>query len=334
MFVSKFFLANCFVLFSISLCAEEEKGRIDLSKQEGLYEGDIELSPTLRNGIFAAQRWTNGIIPYDWHGGANAWGQNYKSMIMTAMREIESQSCVRFKVRTTETNYITIYKGQGCSSHVGMYGGQQYVSLADPGCWYHATIIHELLHAVGLWHEQSRFDRDDYLIINLQNVVPAMAFNFDLKKQSEASTYNVPYSYDSVMHYAKDAFSKNGEVTMETMDPDMQDRIGANKNGAYTDYEKVRRIYQCPGNYPVMPAPVYPPPPPCADTITYCAESKQKCTSERWMNVHCRKTCGFCTPNCKDDVTYCKDYKKQRKCNSEAWLKTSCKRTCGFCSPY
>jgi len=334
MFVTKFFLANCFVvLFSTSLCAEEEKGRIDLSKQEGLYEGDIEISPTLRNGIFAAQRWTNGIIPYNFHGG-DTWDQEYKTMIMNGMREIESQSCVRFKVRSNETNYITIWKGKGCSSHVGMYGGQQYLSLSDPGCWYHGTIVHEMLHAVGLWHEQSRFDRDDYLIVNLHNVVQGMGFNFDLKKQSETSTYGVPYSYDSVMHYAKDAFSKNGEITLETLDPEMQDRIGNRYNGVDTDYEKVRRIYQCTGKYPTMPTPTLPPPPPCEDKITYCAESKDRCSSERWMNLYCRKTCAFCTANCKDERKDCKDWKKQKKCNTEAWLKTSCRRTCGFCSPF
>jgi len=332
MFVSKFFL--CFALFSISLCAraEEEGGRIDLSKQ-GLFEGDIQTPPRLlRNGIFASQRWTNGIIPYDFQG--DAYRVDYINMVTNGMREIESQTCVRFKPRTNETNYITIYKGQGCSSQVGMFGGRQYVSLQDPGCWYHSTIVHELLHAVGLWHEQSRYDRDDYLIINLQNVVQGMGFNFDLKTQSEASTYGVPYNYESVMHYSKTAFTKNGEITMETIDPDMQDRIGQAETGVDTDYEKVRRIYQCTGTYPPMPRPVYPPPPPCEDKMTYCADLKGNCNSDGALKTYCRKTCGFCTPDCRDEVTYCKDYKKQRQCNVQAWLKTSCKKTCGFCAPY
>jgi len=325
-----YFIVNCFFLISVSLCAET-KDRIDLSKQEGNFEGDIVIGTKDRNAIFATQKWTNNIIPYE-YDSRTGWTQDYKDMINNAINEIQGQTCIRFKPRTNEQNYLIIYKGSGCSSHVGMYGGSQYVSLAEVGCWYHGTIVHEFLHAVGLWHEQSRYDRDDFISVRLENVVNNMGFNFDLKTPNETSTYGVPYNYDSVMHYGKDAFSKNGEITLETLDPDMQDRIGNRDHGVDTDYEKVRRIYQCKGSYPSMPKPYVPPPAPCEDKITYCHEQKTSCTSQSWMNTYCRKTCGFCDPGCKDDVTYCKDYKKQKQCNVQAWLKTSCRKTCRFCS--
>ena len=52
---------------------------------------------------------------------------------------------------------------------VGKVGGKQRLSLGN-GCVYSGTIIHEFLHAVGFYHEQSRPDRDQYVRINLQNV--------------------------------------------------------------------------------------------------------------------------------------------------------------------
>ncbi|PIO61316.1 astacin, partial [Teladorsagia circumcincta] len=38
----------------------------------------------------------------------------------------------------------------------------------------------------------------------------------------EATTYNVPYDYKSVMHYGKDAFALPNKISMRTKDPDYQ----------------------------------------------------------------------------------------------------------------
>lgn len=56
-----------------------------------------------------------------------------------------------------------------CNSNVGRTGGPQTVSL-DTGCVHLAIVIHELMHAAGFFHEQSRTDRDDYVIVNWDNI--------------------------------------------------------------------------------------------------------------------------------------------------------------------
>jgi len=52
---------------------------------------------------------------------------------------------------------------------VGRIGGKQELSIGN-GCEYSDTIKHELMHALGFFHEQSRTDRDDHVIIYPDNI--------------------------------------------------------------------------------------------------------------------------------------------------------------------
>lgn len=86
------------------------------------------------------------------------------------MDEYHKRTCIRFEpYNGNEPNYIRIVKGSGCSSRVGMTGGQQEVSIGD-GCGSVGIVEHELMHVLGFVHEQSRTDRDDHVKVNYQNI--------------------------------------------------------------------------------------------------------------------------------------------------------------------
>ena len=68
--------------------------------------------------------------------------------------------CVRWVPRTSQSSYVAITSSSsGCFAYVGMNGGRQVLNLQRPGCLRAGTIEHEMLHALGVWHEQSRPDR-------------------------------------------------------------------------------------------------------------------------------------------------------------------------------
>ncbi|KAJ4946975.1 hypothetical protein JOQ06_009018 [Pogonophryne albipinna] len=129
----------------------------------------------------------------------------------------------------------------GCWSYIGRRGGKQVVSLARSGCLYHNTVQHELLHALGFNHEQTRSDRDNHIRVLLQNVVSGMEHNFN-----KIATLNqgTPYDYNSGMQYFRTAFSKNGQPTMIPI-PDANVSIGNAREMSRNDISRLNTLYQC-----------------------------------------------------------------------------------------
>jgi len=150
--------------------------------------------------------------------------------------------------RTSQQGYVQINKKGGCYSSVGYGNRMRQMSLAG-GCLSKGIIIHEFLHAIGLWHEQSRPDRDQYVDVFWNNMVSTMKHNFN--KNSNSRTLGFPYDYGSIMHYGKYGFSNNGQPTL--LPKDRSKHIGQRKGMSSVDAGKVNALYKCSGGGTVTP---------------------------------------------------------------------------------
>ncbi|XP_030622973.1 low choriolytic enzyme-like [Chanos chanos] len=172
---------------------------------------------------------------------ANHYTSRELSVIERALQSFASSTCIRFVPRTNQRDYVYIQSLNGCYSYVGRIGNGQPLSLSRQGCIYHGTAQHELLHALGFNHEQTRSDRDSYVRIHLENVESGMEHNFD---KIATLNQNTAYDYGSVMHYHRYAFSKNGLATIVPI-PNANVEIGGATEMSYNDILRVNRLYAC-----------------------------------------------------------------------------------------
>ena len=187
------------------------KGQIEAP--EGMHLGSIYIHP--------ARRWFAGVVYYD---------TDIASAILTNVNEaishIEEMTVqVDFVPRTNQNDYVRFVAwGAGCggNSQVGKVGGRQDVNIfLDCTQDETKTLIHELSHVLGMWHEQSRCDRDTYVEILWDNIYPVTnEAKGNFKKQCSSSGENTePYgldvfSYDesSIMHYSPTVFGGPSET--------------------------------------------------------------------------------------------------------------------------
>ena len=163
------------------------------------------------------------------------------------LEQIANKTCVKFVSRSTERDFVVIGNYKGCSSALGRQGGRQKISMSynrtnKTTCLRGPTMMHEMMHALGIHHMHNSIDRDNYISVRLENVRPSSHKNFKIVNDTRLET---PYDLRSATHYASWQYSNNGRDVLVPHDPSFLLIIGSLKVLSAGDITRINRLHSC-----------------------------------------------------------------------------------------
>lgn len=212
--------------------------------------GDMVLPKGVGRRLWAGNLWPDrSSIPYCFHSAVAA---SSKKSFLRAVDHIENLvPCIGFKpVSTIGDRYcqdggiFVTSDATGCWSYIGyVYGmsSNQQLNLMPNGCDYMGIAAHEILHALGMQHEQARSDYNENVVIYWQNIQQEQWYNYKMDSGSDTS---LAYDIMSLMHYGETDFGLPGKLTMKAVGSHrgkMGQRMGLSKY----DAQQLGLMYNC-----------------------------------------------------------------------------------------
>ncbi|MGB7785637.1 MAG: M12 family metallopeptidase [Salinimicrobium sp.] len=235
---------------------------------EYVYQGDIVIPKSMASTQEVKVVYEKGEMPTNKSTGRTSgmWPNNTvyyaidsnldnKARVSDAIAHWEANTNIKFVERSSQSNYVYFTTGSGCSSYIGMTGGKQDITLATSCSTGNA--IHEIGHALGLWHEQSRVDRENYITINYNNIQSGREHNFKTYQEQgfDGDEFTSSLDFGSIMMYGSYSFSSNGQPTIVKKDGSTFD---IQRNGLSSgDKTGINNMYPYSGGGSSVTEPVY-----------------------------------------------------------------------------
>ncbi|CAJ0933447.1 unnamed protein product, partial [Mesorhabditis belari] len=189
--------------------------------------------------------WTSGTFYYVFDANLP---EKTKKFAQIGIDFWKSMTCINFVEDANAPNRVRFRKDTGCSSSVGMIGGEQIIKLAD-SCGNFRNCVHEIAHALGFFHEMSRYDVKDSVTVYKNNVNTSHVSNFNEQTNETNYNYGLPFEYGSIMQYKDtdfiwDYLEDTTTRTMYAKIDEYQYAMGS-RQIAFYDISMMNEHYQC-----------------------------------------------------------------------------------------
>lgn len=196
--------------------------------------------------------WSNGIIPYVVD---TKFSQEAKDTINQAVNHWNEKTNVSFVRRVNENEYLNIVYSDSLehNCHISFVGFNNFweskITFTNKCAEFLGGVVHELGHAVGLFHEQRRPDRDKYIEVLYANIDEKYHFAYDKLNSDDFAFYEevetlTTYDHYSIMHYDAYAFAKEGLVAMKPLGNNVPiEDLGQSARLTGLDIQAVNRLY-------------------------------------------------------------------------------------------
>lgn len=226
-----------------------------------LTEGDIDLGPAAalraRGTVVSAlgEVWPNGEVPYRFVGGLAAPDTDderaLRDTVIAAMQTWEAEVGVDFihdpnGARPTAIRIEPIDDMNASGSSPVGFGHADHTVKLNLGDATLRTALHELGHTLGLWHEHTRPDRDDYIVYHEEcvEVTAESDPRHNFTRHTTGAFAHGPFDFDSVMLYSSLAFSVDDPPSCYTLTRLNGTPFSAPQDLSEGDIAAVRALYQ------------------------------------------------------------------------------------------
>ncbi|BBQ08993.1 hypothetical protein JUNP353_3564 [Elizabethkingia anophelis] len=176
-----------------------------------------DISTVERSTIVSSfiKTWPNATVYYTLPSQGSLSTQAYNTFLTNinkAFDMISSKTSVKFIQRTNQTEYITFTYSTGNSSPLG-WVKNRVNGIKIYNTTYPAIIAHEIMHSMGIMHEQCRPDRDQYIIVDTNRAQEGSRHNFNLYNDYAG---HGEFDFGSVMMYKSTDFAIDPNLPVMT----------------------------------------------------------------------------------------------------------------------
>jgi len=223
-----------------------DRNRVEFSSNDTSETID---APEIPRGPWMANRWPRAVVPFELN---TKNGRLKKDAVTVAMEKIERHTCIRFVPREKNHKKYLIVKsisgGGSCwTKNIGVPRTEKNVINIGGGCGTAKKILHELLHALGMYHTHQRWDRDKYVEINRSLIQKGKKSAFRKISKAKFPDFGIEYDCSSIMHYDDFFFGKKkGDKTITPRNTQNCDHLGGkNAQLADSDVKWLNAFYEC-----------------------------------------------------------------------------------------